>query len=104
MAIQLRRGSESDWENTSANIVVGEPVVTLDSNRLFIGTGTGAYTEFVNVAALAPSYDDSVNHYVGEYCAYGGRLYVCTTDTTGAWNSNDWTETDINAIVARLTA
>ena len=49
MAIQIRRGSDADWEANKSNIVAGEPAITTDSERLFVGTGSGTYAEFVNV-------------------------------------------------------
>lgn len=52
MAIQIRRGSESDWESTNENIVAGEPAIALDTERFFIGTGSGTFAEFANVEEL----------------------------------------------------
>ena len=49
MAIQIRRGTESEWTQTSSNIVAGEPAITTDTGRLFVGTSTGVYSEFANV-------------------------------------------------------
>ncbi len=45
MAIQIRRGSDADWEAGKQNIVAGEPAVTLDTKRAFIGIGTGQHLE-----------------------------------------------------------
>lgn len=41
MAIQIRRGTESEWEAGKQNIVVGEPCVTTDTGRFFVGTEDG---------------------------------------------------------------
>ena len=50
MAIQIRRGTNSQWEGGNQNIVVGEPAITTDTGRFFVGTGTGTYQEFLKVA------------------------------------------------------
>ena len=102
MAIQIRRGTESGWESNYSDVVVGEPVITTDTERFFVGTGTGTYAEYVNIKAIAPAYDSTRNWYEGEFCVFSGRLYVCTADTTGAFDSNDWDLTDINGIVSSL--
>ena len=52
MAIQIRRGTDTEWETNKSNIVVGEPAVTTDTGRFFVGTGTGTYAEFANKADL----------------------------------------------------
>ena len=50
MAIQIRRGTNTQWEGGKSNIVVGEPAITTDTGRFFVGTGTGTYQEFLKVA------------------------------------------------------
>ena len=96
MAIQIRRGTDAEWESTNANIVVGEPVVALDSERLFLGTGSGTFMEVANVKALAPVYDSTRQWNMGEYCTYHGSLYICIVPTTGEWNASNWSAADIN--------
>lgn len=49
MAIQIRRGTNANWEANKSNIVQGEPAITVDTERFFVGTGDGTYAEFVNV-------------------------------------------------------
>ena len=53
MAIQIRRGTDSQWESNKTNIVAGEPAVTTDTERLFVGTGSGTYAEFPSVNNVA---------------------------------------------------
>ena len=50
MAIQIRRGTNTQWEGGKSNIVEGEPAITTDTGRFFVGTGTGTYQEFLKVA------------------------------------------------------
>lgn len=52
MAIQIRRGTDAQWEANKSNIVQGEPAITTDSERFFVGTGDGTYAEFLNVDDL----------------------------------------------------
>ena len=52
MAIQIRRGTDANWEANKSNIVQGEPAITTDSERFFVGTGDGTYAEFLNVDDL----------------------------------------------------
>lgn len=49
MAIQIRRGLNAQWEAQNGNIVAGEPAVTTDTGRFFVGTGTGTFVEFPSV-------------------------------------------------------
>ena len=103
MAIQIRRGLNSAWESNSGDVVVGEPVLATDTERFFIGTGTGTFAEFANIDNLAPTYDSSVQWYEGQYCVYQGKLYVASADTTGAWDSTKWSVANINDIVSGLS-
>lgn len=49
MAIQIRRGTNAQWEAQNGNIVEGEPAIATDTGRFFVGTGTGTYKEFPSV-------------------------------------------------------
>ena len=55
MAIQIRRGTNAQWESNKNNIIVGEPAIATDTGQFFVGTGTGTYAEFVNKDALLDS-------------------------------------------------
>lgn len=103
MAIQIRRGLNSAWESNSGDVVVGEPVIATDTERFFIGTGTGTYAEFANIDLLAPAYDSFVQWYEGQYCTKDGKMYVCSADTTGAWDSTKWSVANINDIISGLS-
>ncbi len=100
MAIQIRRGSNAEWEVNNSNIVVGEPAVATDSKRAFIGTASGAYMELANIEALAPKYDSTKQYGVGDYVSYQGKLYVCVVPTSGAWDSSAWQQTSIGQALA----
>lgn len=95
MAIQIRRGTNAEWESNKSNIVVGEPAVATDEGRFFIGTGTGTYAEMSNIENLAEAFDSSATYAVGDYCTYQGKLYVCNSATTGNWTSADWNEISV---------
>ena len=49
MAIQIRRGTNAQWESNNGNIVSGEPAITTDTKRFFVGTGTGTFAEFPTI-------------------------------------------------------
>lgn len=48
MAIQIRRGTDAEWESNKSNIVAGEPAIATDTERVFVGTGTGTYVELAS--------------------------------------------------------
>lgn len=100
MAIQIRRGSNAEWEVNNSNIVVGEPAVATDSKRAFIGTASGSYMELANLEAIAPAYDPGNSYSVDDYVSYQGKLYVCTVPTGGAWNASAWQVTSIGQALA----
>ena len=49
MAIQIRRGTNAQWESNNGNIVSGEPAIATDTKRFFVGTGTGTFAEFPTI-------------------------------------------------------
>lgn len=100
MAIQIRRGSNAEWEVNNSNIVVGEPAVATDSKRAFIGTASGAYMELANLEAIAPAYDPGNSYMIGDYVSYQGKLYVCIVPTSGAWNASAWQVTSLGQALA----
>lgn len=101
MAIQIRRGSNAEWEVNNSNIVVGEPAVATDSKRAFIGTASGAYMELANLEAIAPAYDPGNSYMIDDYVSYQGKLYVCTVPTGGAWNASAWQVTTLGQALAK---
>ena len=49
MAIQFRRGTESEWDENKNNIVAGEPVITIDTGKLFVGTTHENFVQFPSI-------------------------------------------------------
>lgn len=90
MAIQIRRGTNAGWEASKSNIVVGEPAVTTDTERAFIGTGGGLYMELANLERIAPAYDLSVEYATGDIVSWQGELYKALAPTSGAFNVSYW--------------
>lgn len=90
MAIQIRRGSNADWELNKNNIVAGEPAVALDTERTFIGTGNGTFMELANIEVIASTYNTSTSYSAGDYCEYQGTIYKANASATGAWDSSKW--------------
>ena len=102
MAIQIRRGSNADWESNYSNIVEGEPAVATDTERAFIGTGEGTFMEMPNIDLIASEYESETEYSVGDYCIYQGKLYQATSATTGAWDSTAWSQDTIMASVGEV--
>ena len=99
MAIQIRRGTNSEWESNKSNIVVGEPAVATDSARAFIGTASGSAMELANINTIAPPFDSSKTYNVGNVVNYQGSVYVFTATHSGAWSSGDVTKTTVSDAV-----
>lgn len=102
MAIQIRRGTNADWENNYSNIVDGEPAVATDTERAFIGTGDGTFMEMPNIDLIASGYDTETEYAVGDYCIYQGKLYQATSATTGAWDSTAWSADTIMSSIGEV--
>lgn len=96
MAIQIRRGTNANWESNYSNIVDGEPAITTDTERFMVGTSSGAFAEFANVEVLADEFDANHSYIVGEPCTYKGKIQVCTTPHSGAWNSSHFSPMSLN--------
>lgn len=90
MAIQIRRGTNANWESNYSNIVSGEPAITTDSERFIVGTSSGAFAEFSNINMLAEPYDVASSYIAEQTCNYKGQVYVCLEPTSGAWDSTKW--------------
>lgn len=89
MAIQIRRGTDAEWESNKSNIVAGEPAVAMDTERMFIGTGSGTYMEAANIDVLANAFDPSASYVIGDFASYHGKVYKFTSTHSGAWNASD---------------
>ena len=90
MAIQIRRGTNANWESNYSNIVDGEPAITLDTGRFMVGTGSGIFSEFANIEILADDFSIHKSYIVGELTTYGGKVYKCTTPHEGEWVTADF--------------
>ena len=102
MAIQIRNGTNTEWENNNSNIVVGEPAIATDAERFFVGTASGDYAEFANLDIIAPAYDTSTLYVVGDVINRQGKLYSCNTPCSGAFNVSYWDEKSLAEILKDL--
>lgn len=90
MAIQIRRGTNTQWEGGKSNIVEGEPAITTDTGRFFVGTGTGTYQEFLKVAEdgsiVTPKIitEDSQGNEYPLIMDNGADLWIGGVDTSSA--------------------
>ena len=53
MAIQIRRGTQAQWNVNKSNIVVGEPAITTDTENVYVGTGNGTFVELATQADIS---------------------------------------------------
>ena len=92
LTISYRYGVEGAWWNRYQNIKVGEPVITTDLHRHFIGTGDGTYMELCGIEQIARKFNSGRTYRVGDYVSHSGRFYRCIIPTVGAWNERNWEE------------
>lgn len=102
MAIQIRRGTNTEWENNNSNIVAGEPAIATDTERFFVGTTSGDFAEFANLDIIAPAYDTSTSYVVGDVMNHHGKLYSCNTPCSGTFNASYWDEKSLVEILKDL--
>ena len=57
-----------------------------------------------DVSTVADPYNSESTYAVGDYCIYGGNLYVCSTaiTTAEAWTAAHWTATTIAGILGNI--
>jgi len=89
--------------NRAANPTAGNLAV-LDANGNPTDSGVKASDKLDASSASAPfSSESTVQYAVGEHCTYDGKLYKCTTATTGGtWDASKWTAdtmTDPDAVL-----
>lgn len=102
MAIQIRRGSNATWEANKSNIVVGEPAVTTDTKRAFIGTSTGHYMELANIESVAPAFNESTTYNAGDVVTYRGLMWVAIAESSGVFNSANWEQMSIGNMLSQF--
>ena len=54
--------------------------------------------------ALASAFSDQTSYAVGDYTLYNGKVYVCTTAHTGAWNAQHFSEIKVAHNMTGATA
>lgn len=70
---------------------------TIDA-EIAAGGGSGHDATKADLAIIAPNFSDQIAYSVGEYVAYNGALYKCTTaHAAGAWDANDFTAVTVGA-------
>ena len=60
MAIQIRRGTQAQFDGGYGNIVEGEPAIATDTGRFFVGTSNGHYAEFANATRVKDLEDNQL--------------------------------------------
>ena len=103
MAIQIRRGTDANFNANYSNLVDGEPIITTDTERFAVGVANGTFAEFANVELLASEFDDYQSYYPGDYCTYRGKLYKCISATeTSSWDYSKWTVSTVDELIKAM--
>lgn len=68
----------------------------------YISVTTEGGTTQYKVPPLAAEFDPSSSYTAGNYCTYQGKLYLFTSNHTGAWNASHVTEASLSSEVAEL--
>ena len=103
MALQIRYGTDTQFESGKENIASGEMGVTTDTERMVVGVDGGEFMEILNIESLAPAYDTSYTYSTGDVVSRGGKLYeLVGGSATGAWNSSLWSETSLGEIMEKI--
>ena len=102
--ISYRYGREETWqESVYSYIKVGEPVVTYNHARHFIGTGNGTFMELCEISQIASQYKTTRKMYhVGDFAEHNGRFYRCISPTSGDWDERNWEEKSIAEYIAEM--
>ena len=90
---------QADWAqtNTSADdYIKNKPnvieVVKVDGAALTPTDNAVDITGKANESIIASEYSTNESYVIGEYVLRGNILYVCTTNTSGAWDSSKWAQ------------
>lgn len=65
------------------------------NGELYLADEDGANAVEMFDLTGTPRYDDTESYVVGDYCVYDDSLYKCIANTTGTFDSNSWSATDI---------
>ena len=90
--IQLRRDSQSNWENINPILADGEPGLNYDNNQIKIGNGTDNWMSLSysgSEVVAAPAHNTS-NGIVGQIAFDDNYIYRCV-------QTNLWKRTALNA-------
>lgn len=101
MALQIRRGTDAQWDINKLSIVAGEPVIATDTGRFFMGTAPGEFIEMASLHKddylelanlLAVPYSSSDTYYEGQFATHDGQIYAAKQDisTAEAWTDAHW--------------
>lgn len=70
---------------------------TIDA-EIAAGGGSGHDSTKADLAIIAANFSDQTAYSVGDYVAYNGALYKCTTaHAAGSWDANDFTAVTVGA-------
>ena len=84
---------------------IGNGTKTIDDVKVMLLKGQQGDPGLpADMTAIAPAFSSSVSYAVGDLVIYNNKLYKCTTAHSGAWNINDFTQTNVVSEPARSVA
>ena len=102
MAIQIRRGTDAQYEATKPQLVVGEPTMTTDTKRMMVCVAQNLFAELVNVDRVGSAYDTGITYLPGDYVIHHGKLYKCLEQTTGTFDVSKWEQTSFVGLIKEI--
>lgn len=89
---------QSLGSNSYYATLIGDNSVTTNIT-ITLPKQTGTLSRLQDIAA---AYSTTVSYTPNQMVIYDGKLYRCTSATTGTWNSSKWAETTIQSAVATI--
>ena len=102
MAIQIRRGTDAQYEAMKPQLIVGEPNMTTDTKRMMVCVGGNAFAELTNIDRVGSAYDPGITYLRGDYAIHQGKLYKCLEETTGTFDASKWEQTSFVGLIKEI--
>ena len=90
--LTIALGEKQTKALSSAITIGGVEQTTVEGALNALAEGGG----IADISAIAPTFSEATSYAVDDAVTYEGKLYICTTAHTGAWNANDFRETTVD--------
>ena len=102
MAIQIRRGTDAQFEVMKSQLIEGEPTMTTDTKRMMVCVATNTFAELANIDRVGSAYDSGITYLRGDYAIHQGKLYKCLEETTGAFDATKWEQSSFVGMIKEI--